>query len=187
MSYPLIDLSKCGEDRKVVGSSAQRAGLYYERKVVKWFERRFLCAAQPELRWPGGRTKRPDILVFDTKMMQCVVVEVKHQYVSGATKQVEEYRDAVSSALPWLKVSALIVCGQILWIDNGVYWIGEEDILRLPPNSCGIMPLSKIAMKRDFNGLEGSRRLPKDPIWESGSFGNVVGIGSGVSGMVTKA
>lgn len=187
MSYPLLDLSKCGEARRVVGSPSQKAGLYYERQVVRWFERRFLCVAQPELRWPGGRVKRPDILVFDAEMKKCVVVEVKHQYVSGAAQQVEEYRDAVGSALPWLRVSALIVCGQILWIDNGVYWIGEEDILRLPPNSCGIMPLSKIAMKRDFDGLEGGRRLPKDPIWESGSFGDVGSVGCRVPGVVAKA
>lgn len=120
-----LDLLASLEKRKVRGTPAQRAGLYYERAVIEWFYRwdpTLWYCAQPALRL--GRFKyRPDLLVFDREVEAVLVVEVKLQLQPAAVGQVWNYTRLVRGALPWCDVRPLIVCGQVVYYEEGANFV----------------------------------------------------------------
>lgn len=92
-------------------SSSQRAGLYYERRVLAYLEQRFLVLPQLPFRVGVSSspsvTRRPDALLVHPSASACVVVEVKHQHTPEARWQLEQYVSIVRSAFPWMRVTGL--------------------------------------------------------------------------------
>lgn len=188
MSRPSIDLFAGLDRRPVLGTPSQRAGLYYERKVCEWFERRFLCARQPAVRWPGRwpKVRYPDLLVFrGAKLQRCVVVEVKHQFVESSVWQVEEYAQAVREAYPFCAVYALIICEQVLEsVDLPLVSVQVLDYLLLEHSlSLGVLTKRELRMDR-LNGLDCAA---PGAIREPGSVGNCLRSRSELPGMAAEA
>lgn len=185
---PHIDLFAGLDSRPILGSASQKAGLYYERAVCEWFERRFLCARQPAVSWPGvwRRRRFPDLLVFPSKRLHsCVVVEVKHQFIESSVWQVRDYADAIGRAWPFCSVRMLIVCAQVL-SPSGLEECILHDGVKWPVNG---RPLVGVLSKRELrmDRLHGLDCDPPGAVRESGSVGHGVRCRGELSGVAAKA
>lgn len=187
-----IDFSSCVAPRSPAkGSPAQRAGVYYERAVTDFFARQFLVAPQPTL-LPSK--KRPDLLVFDPGCFDCVIVEIKRQYIESSQSQVAEYARLVGEALPFLRIRTLVVCGELLRLEPNLRVVGITELFSLQENDLSVLVLSKRELKRaSFAGelrlgLNGSGVLHRQPsadsVRKSGSPRYVVDVLRGLHGVV---
>lgn len=153
-----IDFSSCIVPRSPArGSQAQRAGVYYERAVTDYFARPFLVAPQPTL-LPSK--KRPDLLVFDPGFFDCVVVEIKRQYVESSQSQVAEYAQLVGEALPFLRIRTLVVCGELLRLEPNLRVVGLSELFALRANELSVLVLSKRELRLGLNGSDLCHRQP---------------------------
>lgn len=141
-SKPVIYLKSSLLQRPVAGTPSQRAGLYYERKVLSWFDERFLCV--PQLIIQVGRARfRPDIIAFDRASARATVIEVKHQFCWNAQRQVDRYAGLLRSVYPWLSVNTLIVCEQVPTLEPGIVLLSDvSSMFSLPLTSTYVFPLS---------------------------------------------
>lgn len=165
------------------GSQAQRAGVYYERAVTEWFAARFgFVAPQPTL-LPSK--KRPDLLVFEPGCSECVVVEIKRQYVESSQHQVQEYARLVREALPFCRVRTLVVCGQLLRLEPALRIVTVEEMFALPADVPSVLILSKRELRLGADGSADCRRgTASTPVRKPGSIGNVVSVLHGLRGVV---
>lgn len=178
-----VDFSSCVAPPKPVrGSQAQRAGVYYERAVTGWFAARFLIAPQPTLL---PMRKRPDLLVFEPGCAECVVVEIKRQYVETAQEQVREYARLVSQALPFLRVRTLVVCGQLLRLEPNLRVVSPDEVFSLQSGASSVLVLSKRELRLGAtDGSDYLRGTASTPVRKLGSPGNVVSVLHGLRGVV---
>lgn len=188
MSQMFVDFRACLLERKVSGTPSQRAGLYYERKVVRWFTERFpLCAPQPVI-YAQGRHFRPDLLVFDASMRSCVVVEVKHQFVWSAQSQALGYMLLLREAFSWLRLRTLIVCGQMYENYGPINVIGAGDLMSLR-EGCNAFVLSERVLRLaggKQNGLRLGGKCVEAVVRQPGCSGDPRSRGLGFHGLAPE-
>lgn len=183
-----LDLFAGLEKHRVSGSAAQRAGLYYERRVTRWFEKQYQCVSQPWL-FPG---LRPDLLVFAPGGWWCVVVEIKHQLVPEAFSQVERYAKWLKLGLPFSKVRSLVVCEQALQVPSDVTYVASRDLFNLSVKRKNLLLLSRreLRLGAGFAGEEDGSELDREgsnaPGGKPRGTGNVVRGGFRVCGVAAE-
>lgn len=164
------------------GSFAQRAGIYYERQVTRFFDQKYLCAVQPTI-WVRGRRRRPDLLVFDEGCYQCVVIEVKYSFVWSAFEQLKKYEALLRCELPWVRVGTLVVCKNFE-PQEGVTLVDETQLFA--QTGPGVMVLSERELRVGRHGSGVGRRAPSFAVRQSGSVGDFVCNRVGLPRVATK-
>lgn len=169
------------------GNAAQRAGIYYERKVASYFSSQFLCAIQPTIRRQNARDKRPDLLLFDEELTSCVVVEVKYSFFPGAFVQLATYASLVKKELPWVRVGTLVVCKNFE-PQAGTRLVDKTQLFSLSekPEAVWVLSDRELRVGRSHGLFVGGGALPA-AVRQLGAHGNTVRRGGRVLGVAAKA
>lgn len=166
-----IDFAASTIYRPVRGTPSQRAGLYYEAAVLRWFTQLFsLCAPQPVLH-VGRRILRPDLLLFSEGARECVIVEVKNTFTWSALRQGEMYGRAVGLAFPWIRTSVLLVTRHSPDSLSGIRLVTKEEFFDLSQNECNLFTLSKreLSVSGAAGGSDSGGIVPQGSFREPGS------------------
>lgn len=185
-----VDFSSCvtrsvGKPR---GSAAQRAGVYYERAVTAWFAARFLVAEQATLSTGCARPCFPDLLVFDRACTSCVVVEIKRQYVEAAQPQASRYAALLRRAYPWLRVTTLVVCGELTRLEARLRLVSPAEVFSLQEDALSVLVLSKRELRLgNLDGLDFCGGTSFGLVRELGGVRDRLGFHGGVPCVAAKA